>query len=46
MLFADPDRQALIRFTVAKSHAACVAELRKPLRSRALGLNPKTGEYG
>lgn len=45
MLLADADRQALIRFTVAKGHAACIAELRKPLRAGVLRRDPKTGEY-
>jgi hypothetical protein len=45
-LLTDRDRQALIRFTVAKGHAACIADLRKPLRSVALSRDPKTGRYG
>lgn len=32
-LLTDSDRQALIRFTVAKGHAECIADLRKPPRS-------------
>ncbi|MFM7135525.1 MAG: hypothetical protein ACKO1M_00440 [Planctomycetota bacterium] len=45
MLLADADRQALIRFAVAKGHAACIAELRKPLRAGVVRRDPKTGEY-
>jgi hypothetical protein len=45
-LLTDSDRQALIRFTVAKGHAACIADLRKPLRSTVLSRDPKTGRYG
>lgn len=45
MLLVDADRQALIRFTVAKGHAACIAELRKPLRAKILRRDPETGKY-
>lgn len=45
MLLVDSDRQALIRFSVAKGHEESIAELRKPLPHAILRRDPKTGTY-
>lgn len=45
MLLTDPDRQALVRFTVAREHATYITELRKPLKAGVVAYDRKTGSY-
>ncbi|MFM8986135.1 MAG: hypothetical protein ACKONH_08780 [Planctomycetia bacterium] len=45
-LLTDHDRQALIRFTVAKHHADCIADLHMPLRGVIVCRDVRTGNYG
>lgn len=44
-LLIDPDRQSLIRFTVARSHEECIANIRKPPRGVLHLPDPQTGRH-
>ena len=42
-LLVDTDRQALLRFTIAKSHADCIAELHTPVQCVVVRRDTHTG---